>query len=70
MKVKDRRDNSVWEYRDGTELLDDLLPHASDAYAMRESVCGILGRMIDHMNLTDQQKLDIVAPYKSWEVVE
>jgi hypothetical protein len=70
MKARDRRDGSVLNFRNGVELVDYLLPPAEEEYAMREAVCGLLGRMLDHMNLTDQQKLDIVVPYESWEVLK
>ncbi len=70
MKVKDHRHNRILEYRNGASLIDDLVPRESDAYAMREAICGIFGRMLDHMNITDQQKIDIVAPYENWEALK
>jgi hypothetical protein len=70
MKVKDHRNHNILQFRDGVELVDYALPHADDEYRMREVLCKIVGRMLDHMHLTDQQKLDIVVPYESWEVVE
>jgi hypothetical protein len=28
----------------------------------------MFGRLLDHMNLHDQQKLDIIEPYSDWEL--
>ena len=28
----------------------------------------MFGRLLDHMNLHDQQKLDIIEPYSNWEL--
>jgi hypothetical protein len=67
MKIKQRYGGVVFEPRDTAHMVYGLISCETPT-AIRE-LSEILGRMLDAMPLTDQQKLDIVEPY-GWEIVE
>jgi hypothetical protein len=45
------------------DLVDVCRPSDSDPWT-----CALIARMIDTMNLTDQQKLDLIDPHSEWEI--
>jgi hypothetical protein len=65
MKIKRKYENEVFSYKTTEDLIQNLV-YINEGH--NRVVLTIIARMLDAMPLTDQQKLDIVAPY--WEIVE
>jgi hypothetical protein len=65
MNLKQRYGNMVWNCGSIEEFAGDTVP-LGDTRVLAE----LIGRVLDAMPLTDQQKLDIIDPSSIWEVVE
>ena len=65
MKLRQGYSNVIWE-----EVCTEDLIHKFVPFDDPREVAGLIARLIDAMPLTDQQKLDIIAPYTSWKVME
>jgi hypothetical protein len=52
------------------ETSEDLIRSVMDNEDISDAMVGVLGRLLDALPLTDQQKLTIVNPYSVWEVVQ
>jgi len=66
MKLKEKWGTRVWDCDSTPELVRGVI-----AYELGSAVpelAEIVGRMLDTMALTDQQKLDIIQPYSMWEI--
>jgi hypothetical protein len=68
MKLRQRYTGREFEVRDTEELMRVCGPYYTDEAA--PMLCGVLARIIDHLELTPQQKLDIVDPYSDLEIEE
>lgn len=69
MKLKEKRLKTKIDI--GTEhfvlrAIDNYYDGESDTRIDR--LAEMFGRLLDHMNLHDQQKLDIIEPYSNWEL--
>ena len=47
-----------------------MLAALSDQEGRFEQLTEIVGRLIDRLGLTDQEMLDLIDPYGSWELVK
>lgn len=65
MKLKSKYYNQSHEVLTTKGLIDFCRPYDSDPW-----ICELVARMIDTMNLTDQQKLDLISPHSEWEIVK
>lgn len=68
MKLKEKWGNRVWDAETKDFLGDVVLHKNTESYARIEAVVDVVARLLDHMNLHDQQKLDIIEPYSNWEL--
>ena len=64
MKLKQVWGTRVWDCNSTTDLVRGCV----DSDNAVNELCEIIGRMLNVMELTDQQKLDIVAPCGPWEI--
>jgi len=62
MKLKEKRGTQTWDAETRDFLRDVVLLGSTEALAE------VVARLLDHMNLHDQQKLDIIDPYSNWEL--
>jgi hypothetical protein len=68
MKLKEKWGTRTWDTETVT-FLGNVVSHENiDDYERIETLVGVVARLIDHMNLHDQQKLDIIEPYSNWEL--
>jgi hypothetical protein len=58
----------VWHAETNDILRDVVLHNNPENYTRIEALIEVVARIIDHMNLHDQQKLDIIEPYSNWEL--
>jgi hypothetical protein len=72
MKLKQKRGTQTWDAQTVTFLgnaISNVVSHENiDDYERIETLVGVVARLIDHMDLSDQQKLDIIEPYSNWEL--
>jgi hypothetical protein len=68
MLLKHRYRSQVWQCDSTEHLIQGCV--SADTETALQDIFGIIGRMLDKMPLTDQQKLDLVDPYGGWEIVE
>jgi Mn-containing catalase len=68
MKLKEKWGTQTWD-AETRDLLRDVVLHGStESYARIEVLVEVVARLIDHMNLHVQQKLDIIELYSNWEL--
>jgi hypothetical protein len=68
MKLKETYGTHVWDAETRDFLRDIVLHKSNESYTRIEALVDVVARLIDHMNLHDQQKLDIIEPYSNWEL--
>jgi hypothetical protein len=67
MKLKQKWGSTVWEPSDSAELIRGTISgEPEDAI---KDLSDIIGRMLDAMPLTEQNRLEIVDPYM-WDIVK
>jgi hypothetical protein len=67
MKLKEKWGTRTWDTETVT-FLGVVVGENIDDYERIETLVGVVARLIDHMNLHDQQRLDIIEPYSNWEL--
>jgi len=72
MKLKEKWGTRTWDT--GTaellvrSVITDHYDHEHSEDRSIEYLAKMFGRLLDHMDLSDQQKLDIIEPYSDWEL--
>lgn len=72
MKIKERyqSDSTAREINRNVGHSLIMLAALSDQEGRFEQLTEIVGRLIDRLGLTDQEMLDLIDPYGSWELVK
>jgi len=72
MKIKERyqSDSTAREINRNVGHSLIMLAVLSDQEGRVEQLTEIVGRLIDRLGLTDQEMLDLIDPYGSWELVK
>jgi hypothetical protein len=66
VKLRQKYTGREFEAHDTEALVRICSPYyVNEAIPM---LCGVLARIIDHLELTPQQKLDIIDPYSDLEI--
>jgi hypothetical protein len=68
MKLKQKWGTQTWDAETRYLLRDVVLHESTESYTRIEALVEVVARLMDHMNLHDQQKLDIIEPYSKWEL--
>jgi hypothetical protein len=68
MKLKKKYGTQTRDAETRDLLRDVVLHESTESYTRIEALVEVVARLMDHMNLHDQQKLDIIEPYSNWEL--
>lgn len=72
MKIKKRYHSDITVREINSNLWQSLirLTAPDDEESRLEQLTEIVGRMIDKLGLTDQEMLDLIDPYGTWELMK